>query len=166
MSPLASKVYSGPACKEGYNTSQGNGIKSGDISRYSQEFHAGKCWLVSTTLKYWSFFKQSSITRTQPIFPEHCDTFTNGRSCYNMTLWYHKLQNIILINAWVKSWGIMHRQNKPSAQLPQPTRSQMGKWEEFWDWTPISPGELIRQSPYCPGQGHYQQEVLSAHCSR
>ena len=59
----------------------------------------------------------------------------------------------------------MHRQNKPSAQLPQPTRSQTGKLEEFWDWTPISPGELIRQSPYCPGQGHSQQEVLSAHCS-
>ena len=59
-----------------------------------------------------------------------------------------------------------HRQNKPSAQLPQPTRSQTGKWEEFWDWTPISPGELIRQSLDCPGQKHSQQEVLSAHCSR
>ena len=31
---------------------------------------------------------------------------------------------------------------------------------------PISPGELIRQTLYCPGPGHSQQEVLSAHCSR
>ena len=64
------------------------------------------------------------------------------------------------------SMNRVHRQNKPSAQLPQPTRSQTGKWEEFEIWTPISPGELIRQSPYCPGQGHSQQEDLSAHCSR
>ena len=64
------------------------------------------------------------------------------------------------------TYVVGHRQNKPSTQLPQPSRSQTGKWEEFEIWTPISPGELIRQSPYCPGQGHSQQEVLSAHCSR
>ena len=62
--------------------------------------------------------------------------------------------------------SFMHRQNKPSAQLPQPNSLTNGEVRGVWDWTPISPGELIRQSPYCPGQGHSQQEILSAHCSR
>ena len=80
-----------------------------------------------------------------------------------------KQSRMIMLSSYfnmIMALFLTHRQNKPSAQLPQPTRSQTGKWEEFEIWTPISPGELIRQSPYCPGQGHSQQEVLSAHCSR
>ena len=35
------------------------------------------------------------------------------------------------------------RQNMASAQLPQPTGSQVGKPEEFWVLTPNPPGELV-----------------------
>ena len=95
-----------------------------------------------------------------PILPIHIANLSRLSKC---TLPIISIPNPLKLSNSQISY---HRQNKPSAQLPQPTRSQTGKWEEFWDWTPISPGELIRQSPCCPGQGHSQQEVLSAHCSR
>ena len=50
-----------------------------------------------------------------------------------------------------------------SAQLPQSTRSQAGKPEEF-EFQPQPHGvSLSGQSLHCSGPGHPQQGVLTAH---
>ena len=55
---------------------------------------------------------------------------------------------------------LRHRQNTASAQLPQPTRSQAGKPEEFEFRPQPHMVSLLGQSLYCLDPGHSQQGGL------
>ena len=114
------------------------------------------------------------------LFKEHCSGLVQERcnsianalelylSCTNQ--WNDSIKGGHLppALAGVASSGNMHtahRQNMGSAQLPQSTRSHVGKPEEIEYWPQPHMLSLWGQSFYCSGPGHSQQGVLSAHFS-